>query len=57
MNHTAPTYDGGAAPAEEFTRFATMSRSEIVVNNKWLLQLKELAKTGVESCAVHLAES
>ena len=39
-----------AAPAEESARFATMSRHEIVVKEKWSRQLEEFAKTGVETC-------
>ena len=38
-----------AAPAEESARFATMSRPEIVVKEKWSRQLEEFAKTGVEA--------
>ena len=38
-----------AAPAEESARFATMSRPEIVVTEKWSRQLEEFAKTGVRS--------
>ncbi|WP_238540724.1 hypothetical protein [Pseudomonas sp. GM48] len=36
------------APAEESTRFAIMSRPEIVVNEKWSRQLEKFAKTGSE---------
>ena len=38
-----------AAPAEESTRFATMSRPEIVITEKQSRQLKEFAKTGIEA--------
>jgi hypothetical protein len=38
-----------AAPTEESARFATMSRPEIVVTEKWSRQLEEFAKTGVET--------
>jgi hypothetical protein len=38
-----------AAPAEESTRFASMSRPEIVVTEKQSRQLKEFARTGVEA--------
>lgn len=38
-----------AAPAEESAHFATMSRPEFVVAEKWSRQLEELAKTGVEA--------
>ena len=38
-----------AAPAEESARFASMSRPEIVVNEKWSRQLEAFAATGVES--------
>jgi hypothetical protein len=37
-----------AAPADESARFASMSRPEIVVSEKWSRQLEEFAKTGVE---------
>lgn len=37
-----------AAPAEESARFASMSRPEIVVSEKWSRQLEEFAKTGTE---------
>jgi hypothetical protein len=37
-----------AVPAEKSTRFASMSRPEIVVSEKWSRQLEEFAKTGVE---------
>jgi len=37
-----------AAPAEVSARFATMSRPEIVVSEKWSRQLEQFAKTGVE---------
>ena len=37
------------APAEQSARFATMSRPEIVVKEKWSRQLEEFAKTGVEA--------
>ncbi len=36
-----------AAPAEESARFATMSRPEIIVTEKWSRQLEEFAKTGI----------
>jgi hypothetical protein len=35
-----------AAPAEESSRFASMSRPEIVVSEKWSRQLDEFANTG-----------
>ncbi len=38
-----------AAPAEESARFASMSRPEIIVNEKWSRQLEEFAKTGIEA--------
>ena len=34
-----------ASPAEESARFASMSRPEIVVNEKWSRQLEEFSKT------------
>jgi hypothetical protein len=37
-----------AAPAEESARFATMSRPEIVVAEKWSRQLDKFRKTGIE---------
>jgi hypothetical protein len=37
-----------AAPAEESARFASMSRPEIVVTEKWSRQLDEYAKTGID---------
>ncbi|MFJ2360406.1 hypothetical protein [Pseudomonas fluorescens] len=37
------------APAEESARFASMSRPEIVVKEKWSRQLEAFAATGVES--------
>ncbi|WP_237881859.1 hypothetical protein [Pseudomonas sp. PGPR40] len=37
-----------AATAYESTRFATMSRPEIVVAEKWSRQLDEFAKTGID---------
>lgn len=37
-----------AAPATESGRFASMSRPEIVVKEKWSRQLKEFAATGSE---------
>jgi hypothetical protein len=37
-----------AAPAEESARFASMSRPEIVVSEKWSRQLDRFAKTGIE---------
>jgi hypothetical protein len=36
-----------AAAAEESARFASMSRPEIVVTEKWSRQLDEYAKTGI----------
>jgi hypothetical protein len=36
-----------AAPAEESARFASMSRPELVMKEKWSRQLEEFAKTGV----------
>jgi hypothetical protein len=39
-----------AAPAEESERFASMSRPEIIVKEKWSRQLEDFAKTGVEVC-------
>lgn len=38
-----------AAPAEETTRFASMSRPEIEVSDKWSRQLDEFAKTRMEA--------
>jgi hypothetical protein len=38
-----------AAPAEESARFTVMSRPQIIVKEKWLQQLEEFAKTGVET--------
>ena len=35
-----------AAPAEESKRFASMSRPEIVVKEKWSRQLEQFAKAG-----------
>ncbi|SDY29785.1 hypothetical protein [Pseudomonas sp. NFIX28] len=37
-----------AAPSEESARYATMSRPEMVVTEKWSRQLEEFAKTGAE---------
>ncbi|WP_339494622.1 hypothetical protein [Pseudomonas sp. RA_105y_Pfl2_P56] len=37
------------APAEESARFASMSRPEIVVKEKWSLRLEAFAVTGSES--------
>lgn len=37
-----------AAPAEESARYATMSRPEIVITEKWSRQLERFAATGVE---------
>ena len=37
-----------AAAAEESARFASMSRPEIVVTEKWSRQLDEYAKTGID---------
>ncbi|MFM9487872.1 hypothetical protein [Pseudomonas monachiensis] len=37
-----------ASPAEQSARFASMSRPEIVVCEKWSRQLEEFAKTRVE---------
>jgi hypothetical protein len=36
-------------PAEESACFATMSRPEIVVKEKWSRQLEEFARTGIEA--------
>ena len=38
-----------AAPPEESARFASMSRPELVVKEKWSRQLEEFAKTGAEA--------
>lgn len=38
-----------AAPAAESERFASMSRPEIVIKDKWSHQLDEFAATGVEA--------
>jgi PHD/YefM family antitoxin component YafN of YafNO toxin-antitoxin module len=38
-----------AAPIDESARFASMSRHEIVVKEKWSRQLEAFAKTGVEN--------
>ncbi|WP_438301643.1 hypothetical protein [Pseudomonas sp. NMS19W] len=38
-----------ASPAEDSERFASMSRPEIVVKDKWSRQLEEFAATGVEA--------
>ncbi|WP_247255878.1 hypothetical protein [Pseudomonas moorei] len=38
-----------AAPAEDSARFASMSRPEIIVTEKWSRQLDEFAKTGIEA--------
>jgi len=38
-----------AAPAEESARFATMSRPEIVVTEKWSRQLEQFAKTRIKT--------
>lgn len=38
-----------AAPAEESARFASMSRPEIVVKEKWSRQLERFAKTGAQT--------
>jgi hypothetical protein len=38
-----------AAPAEESVCFASMSRPEIVVSEKWSRQLEEFAKAGVDT--------
>lgn len=38
-----------AAPAEESERFASMSRPEIEVKEKWSRQLETFAKTGIET--------
>ncbi|WP_395602168.1 hypothetical protein AB4P97_05575 [Pseudomonas sp. A1230] len=38
-----------AATNEESARFASMSRPEIVVSEKWSRQLEEFAKNGVEA--------
>jgi hypothetical protein len=37
-----------AAPAEESVRFASMSRPEIVVTEKWSRQLEKFAMSGVD---------
>jgi hypothetical protein len=37
-----------AAPPEKSARFASMSRPEIVVSEKWSRQLERFAETGVE---------
>jgi hypothetical protein len=37
-----------ASPAEQSAPFASMSRPEIVVSEKWSRQLERFAKTGVE---------
>ena len=37
-----------AAPVEDSTRFASMSRPEIIVSEKWSRQLERFAKTGVD---------
>lgn len=37
-----------AAPAVESERFASMSRPELVIKDKWSRQLKEFAATGSE---------
>jgi hypothetical protein len=38
-----------AAPPEESARFASMSRPEIVVAEKWSRQLDRFAETGIEA--------
>lgn len=38
-----------AAPAEESAHFASMSRPEIVVSEKWSRRLERFAKNGVEA--------
>ncbi|MDF2640875.1 MAG: hypothetical protein K0R45_147 [Pseudomonas sp.] len=38
-----------AAPSEESERFVKVSRPKIHVKEKWLRQLEEFAKTGVEA--------
>lgn len=38
-----------AAPAEESARYATMSRPEIVITEKWSRQLEKFAETGIEA--------
>ncbi|WP_053151149.1 hypothetical protein [Pseudomonas sp. P97.38] len=38
-----------AAPAEESERFASMSRPELVIKEKWSRQLEYFAKTGTEN--------
>jgi hypothetical protein len=38
-----------AAPTEESARFASMSRPEIVVSEKWSRLLEQFAKTGIEA--------
>ncbi|KAB0504728.1 hypothetical protein [Pseudomonas moorei] len=37
-----------AAPAEKSARFASMSRPEIVVKEKWSRQLEEFARAGID---------
>ncbi|WP_025804637.1 hypothetical protein [Pseudomonas chlororaphis] len=37
-----------AAPAEESARYATMSRPDLVVTEKWSRKLERFAETGVE---------
>jgi hypothetical protein len=37
-----------AAPTEESARYASMSRPEIVVTEKWSRQLERFAKTGID---------
>jgi hypothetical protein len=37
-----------AAPVDESARFASMSRPEIVVSEKWSRQLEKFAKAGVD---------
>jgi hypothetical protein len=38
-----------AVPAEESERFASMSRPELVIKEKWSRQLEEFAATGFET--------
>lgn len=41
-----------AAPADDSERFASMSRPEIVIKEKWSCQLESFAATGIEGCEV-----
>ncbi|MFJ2319237.1 hypothetical protein [Pseudomonas sp. NPDC087817] len=38
-----------AAPAEESERFASMSRPEMVIKDKWSRRLEDFANTGTEN--------